>query len=238
MKFLIITVCFNEVTHIRETCESVVGQSCVDFEWIVVDGGSTDRTVEILEEYREKITVLISESDNGIYHAMNKGIQRAKGEYLIFLNGGDSFVDKDILQGVKDELSADLIYGDLLTSGNPPSKIRFPEALSKKDLLKKMFPHQATFIRRSLFDRFGTYDESFKIAGDYEWFVRVLSDSSVTTRHISKYVSIFRDDGISQNKAFRMLRKRENHRIRWKYYPSYRFSFKGLKEAFRFFFNK
>jgi len=235
MKISIITVCFNEVAHIRETCEGVVGQLCEDFEWIVVDGGSTDGTVEILEEYREKITVLISESDNGIYHAMNKGIQRAKGEYLIFLNGGDSFADKDILQGVKDELSADLIYGDLLTSGNPPSKIRFPETLSKKDLLKKMFPHQATFIRRSLFDRFGTYDESFKIAGDYEWFVRVLSDSSVTTRHISKYVSIFRDDGISQNKAFRMLRKRENHRVRWKYYPSYRFSFKGIKEMLRFY---
>jgi len=94
-----------------------------------------------------------------------------------------------------------------------------------------MFPHQATFIRRSLFDRFGIYDETFKIAGDYEWFVRVLSDSSVTTRHISKCVSIFRDDGISQNKAFRMLRKRENHRVRWKYYPSYCFFFKGIKEA-------
>jgi len=90
-----------------------------------------------------------------------------------------------------------------------------------------MFPHQATFIRRSLFDRFGIYDETFKIAGDYEWFVRVLSDSSVTTRHISKYVSIFRDDGISQNKAFRMLRKRENHRVRWKYYPSYCFFLRG-----------
>ena len=84
MKFSIITVCFNEVAHIRETCEGVVGQSCEDFEWIVVDGGSMDGTVEILEEYREKITVLISESDNGIYHAMNKGIQRANGEYLIF----------------------------------------------------------------------------------------------------------------------------------------------------------
>jgi len=84
MKFSIITVCFNEAAHIRETCESVVEQSCKDFEWIVVDGGSTDGTLKIVEEYRERITVLISESDNGIYHAMNKGIQRANGEYLIF----------------------------------------------------------------------------------------------------------------------------------------------------------
>ena len=99
MKLSVITICYNE-KNIRKTCESIVGQSWQDFEWIVVDGGSTDGTLDVLNEYRDRIDVLISEPDNGIYNAMNKGIARARGEWLNFMNGGDAFCDKTVLEQV------------------------------------------------------------------------------------------------------------------------------------------
>lgn len=117
MKLSVITICYNE-KNIRKTCESIVGQSWQDFEWIVVDGGSTDGTLDVLNEYRDRIDVLISEPDNGIYNAMNKGIARARGEWLNFMNGGDAFCDKTVLEqvfgGGSSRDGADVLYGDML----------------------------------------------------------------------------------------------------------------------------
>lgn len=116
MKLSVITICYNE-KNIRKTCESIVGQSWQDFEWIVVDGGSTDGTLDVLNEYRDRIDVLISEPDNGIYNAMNKGIARARGEWLNFMNGGDAFCDKTVLEqvfgGGSSRDGADVLYGDM-----------------------------------------------------------------------------------------------------------------------------
>ena len=92
MQLSIVTVCYNE-KDIGRTCESIVSQSCQDFEWIVVDGGSTDGSLEVIKHYKERIDILISEPDNGIYDAMNKGIRLAKGKWINFMNGGDTFAD-------------------------------------------------------------------------------------------------------------------------------------------------
>ena len=96
-KLSVITICYNIKDEIRRTCESIANQTNHDFEWIVVDGGSTDGTVEILNEYKKHIDVFISEPDKGIYNAMNKGIMQAHGEFLNFMNGGDTFADSNVV---------------------------------------------------------------------------------------------------------------------------------------------
>ena len=114
MKLSVITICYNIKDEIERTCESIVSQTNQDFEWIVVDGVSTDGTVDILNKYKDKMTVYISEPDKGIYNAMNKGIKRAKGEYLNFMNGGDCFAASDIVEKFYHcpAYGADVVYGN------------------------------------------------------------------------------------------------------------------------------
>lgn len=232
-KFSIVTVCRNEVEKIRSTCESICAQTFTDFEWIIIDGASTDGTLDVLEEYRMRTTVLVSEPDNGIYHAMNKGISHAKGEYIIFMNGGDYFAETLALEKVTQAPQSSIIYGDLLFDGKETTVKKYPDVIPPRFLLKNMLPHQASFIRRTLFERFGGHDESFRIAGDYELFVRLLEVHKVSTHHVAKVLAVFSDDGISKDPKYRLIRKLENHRVRKKYFPYYRFSLKGIKEEIR-----
>ncbi len=233
LNFSIVTICRNEVNKIRNTCESICGQAFTDFEWIVIDGASTDGTKDVLKNYQNRITVLVSEPDNGIYHAMNKGISYAKGEYIIFMNGGDYFADTLALEKVAKAPRKSIIYGDLLFDGKETTVKKYPDVLPPRFLLKNMLPHQASFFRRSLFERFGGLDESFRIAGDYELFVRLLEVHRVSTHHLAKVLAVFSDDGISKDPKYRLIRKLENHRVRKKYFPYYRFSLKGIKEEIR-----
>jgi len=138
-KVSIITVCINEAARIRETAESVVGQTYRDFEWIVQDGGSTDGTLDILKEYMSSITVLLSEKDSGVYDAMNKGISRAKGEYCIFMNGGDYFYDHDVIKRFcRHKRISDICYGaisEIKSSGK--ERIKFDSEIL--DLRKHLY---------------------------------------------------------------------------------------------------
>lgn len=231
--FSVVTVCRNEREKIRTTCESICGQSYRDFEWIVIDGASTDETLDVLREYEDQMAVLISEPDAGIYNAMNKGIKRASGEYVVFMNGGDYFSGNDVLQFVADAPEAGILYGDLLFDGPEPSIAQFPDRLPPSYLLNNMLPHQASFIRRELFERYGGYDESFKIAGDYDLFARLLEIHRVSCFHVPYTLAVFNGEGISKDLRYRALRKQENHRVRKTYFPRYRFSLKGLKEEIR-----
>lgn len=231
--FSVITVCRNEADKIGATCDSIVSQSCRDFEWIVIDGGSTDGTLNVLEKYRNRIAVLVSEPDDGIYNAMNKGVSRATGQYVVFMNGGDCFSDSQVLETVSNAQQADIIYGDLLFDGSSASVKAYPDVLPTGYLLKNMLPHQASFIRRTMFEKYGLHDESYQIAGDYEMFARLLEKNRVSYCHVPKVLALFDDEGISKNPEQRMLRKLENHRVRKQYFPRYRFSLKGVKEEVR-----
>lgn len=231
--FSVITVCRNEQRKIRSTCESICGQSLLDFEWIVVDGASTDGTLAVLEEYGASIARLISEPDGGIYNAMNKGIRLARGEYVVFMNGGDRFSDAHALSSVAAAPRMEIIYGDLLFDGAVPVVKQYPDVLPQGYLLRNMLPHQASFIRRRLFARYGLHDESFRIASDYEMFARLIERHKASTFHVPKVLACFDGEGISKDPRRRMLRKAENHRVRKMYFPLYRFSLKGLKEEMR-----
>jgi len=233
-KISIITVCLNEVEGVRQTCDSICQQDYRDFEWIVIDGQSTDGTLDVLNEYRSHMARLVSEPDGGIYEAMNKGIGLATGEYLLFLNAGDYLAADNVLSLAAAAPERDILYGDLEMEDNGHSQvIQYPDHLTRGYLLKRMMPHQASFIKKSLFERYGLYDTSFRIAGDYELFTRFLHRHGASSYHIPHVLSVFRIGGISNTKAQRAKRKRENHLVRRIYFPKYRFSLRGLKAEIR-----
>ena len=198
MKLSVITICYNE-SNIRSTCESIINQSYKDFEWIVIDGGSTDGTLDVLNEYREHMAVFISEKDSGVYNAMNKGIDHAKGEYINFLNGGDYYFNNESLNRVIGfELDKDVIYGNqrFLTAKDYFEKT-YPEKLPHQWFLKDCLPHQSSFIKRELFDKYGKYNENYKIVSDWEKWIIFIELNKASYKQIDTMVSIHRYDGIS-----------------------------------------
>jgi len=231
-KYSIITVCLNAITHIHRTAESLTQQNYTNFEWIVIDGGSTDGTLDILEEYKDLISVLVSEPDKGIYDAMNKGILHAKGQDLLFLNAGDSLYDPKTLSSLDRSSNFELIVGNLFLTQTRTVR-ESPQLLPRDFLLKVMLPHQATFFNRDIFDKYGYFDTSYRIAGDYEMFSRLIQKYKVSYTHVPDIIANFDETGISSNDNFRHLRKKENHRVRWKYFPRYRYSLKSIRQVVR-----
>jgi glycosyltransferase involved in cell wall biosynthesis len=239
-EFSIITVCLNEGPTIRRTCVSICSQTFSDFEWIVIDGGSADETLDVLENFRDRITRLVSEPDDGIYDAMNKGARLAAGKYLVFLNAGDLFFDDEVLQTVAKAPDADLVFGDVVfcCENGGQRRQNFPDRLNKYFMLKNMLAHQASFFDRAVFLQYGGYDPSFRIAGDYDLFVRLLCVHRASVFHIPHPLAIFYKDGISSDRSFRMLRKTENHRIRKEYFPWFVYGLKGLRMEARLLIRK
>lgn len=201
----IITICYNEKANIEKTCKSIASQQYDALEWIVIDGGSNDGTVDILNNYQSSMAYFISEKDKGIYNAMNKGIQRATGEYLLFLNGGDYLVNNTILNEVfVKKPTGDILYGDIcLENGTPYKTLESLHHVTRAFFLApNSLNHQATFIKRDLFTEYGLYNEIFKYAGDYEWFLRICerAPQAVWTR-INTIISVFDRGGMSENRA-------------------------------------
>lgn len=173
MKLSIITICYNE-KNIRKTCESIVNQSWQDFEWIVVDGGSTDGTLDILNEYKDRIDLLISEPDNGVYNAMNKGIVKANGKWLNFMNGGDAFYDNDVLYktfGEGKDYDAAVLYGPAYFSYRKYIRL-YNRPVDAQYLIADVLCHQGTFIQKEIFTKHGLYNEELKIVSDLEKFIQ------------------------------------------------------------------
>ncbi len=192
-KLSIITINYNNCAGLEKTIESVVHQTFNDYEYIVIDGGSTDGSVELLKKYSDKLTYWISEPDNGIYHAMNKGTRKATGEYCQYLNSGDSLVDNTVLE----RLFSNHIEADIFSTNSIwlPSKRRVfaPLFVTFRYLFEVGMNHQATFIKRTLLERY-SYDESLKITGDYKFFLQAFieADSSYAYYNID---SVYYDEG-------------------------------------------
>jgi putative colanic acid biosynthesis glycosyltransferase len=197
--FSIITITKDNLSGLKQTAQSLVGQTCDDYEWIVIDGDSNDGTQTWLQESRASFW--ISEPDTGIYNAMNKGIEKATGQYLFFLNAGDECGDQNILNFIKSsaqETLTDFIYGDSLEY--TPHGIRYKKARAPYPLAFGMFTHhQAMLYRREALGQM-RYDESFKIAGDYDLTIRFLKEKPKIT-YLEKPFCIFAYGGVSQKQA-------------------------------------
>jgi glycosyltransferase, family 2 len=217
----IITVCKNE-QFIESTCKSICEQSCSDFEWIIIDGASTDDTLTKMAPYHQQAEIFISEPDTGIYQAMNKGIKYSKGEYLLFLNGGDLLYDKNTIAKVLPYLKqkkAGVFYGDSyrLFEKEADCFIKtYPDKLDKSFFLTNTLGHQSCYIQKSLFQKWGNYREDFRIVSDKEKWLCFL-EHDVTFQHIPFACSQFRMNGLSRMKSDAL--KEEKRKMLLQYYP-------------------
>lgn len=205
-KVSIITVVFNDVQGIEKTILSILGQKNKEWEYIVIDGNSTDGTVDIIKKYTDKIHYWISEPDKGIYEAMNKGIRKASGKYVMFLNSGDDFADNNTVSEILSSAdNYDIVYNDLNIIAKDKSFIKkYPSKLTFKYFTHDAISHPATLIKRELFNKIGFYDESLKIVADWKWFLIALCKYNVKYKHTGIVAANFNFDGISsvdENKA-------------------------------------
>ncbi|NCB69651.1 MAG: glycosyltransferase [Bacteroidia bacterium] len=209
LKLSIITINRNNAEGLRKTIESVVNQNFTDFEYIVIDGASTDGSVEVIKEYADRITNWVSEPDKGIYNAMNKGILKAKGEYLLFLNSGDCLFNKQVLFEVFDKpFNEDFVYGDEIIEINSRQiKSTYPNKLDFGYLRRGGLPHQSTFIRREMFDN-ELYNENYKVISDWEFVVENIIFRNKTYLKKNITVTVFDGNGVSASADLKSREKR------------------------------
>lgn len=200
MKLSIITVNFNNRDGLQKTIDSVVSQTFRDFEWIVIDGGSTDGSKELIEQYADHFAYWVSEPDKGIYNAMNKGIKAAKGDYLQFLNSGDWLFTPDTLEQVFNlNRREDIIFGaSLVHDPFAGDYILNPdENISAFELLSTSLPHQASFIKHSIFKEIGLYDESYRIVADMKFFYEAIIQKNKSLFHVPFTIVHYDGSGLS-----------------------------------------
>jgi glycosyltransferase involved in cell wall biosynthesis len=188
----IITVVYNNVQHIKDSIQSVLSQNYPRLEYVVIDGNSTDGTVKIIEEYLDQISVFITEQDDGIYDALNKGIQHASGEVVAILHSGDLFCDENVVSASiqkMNETCSELCFSDLVIVDDISGKIvRYYMAhYFRRWLLRTgwMPPHPTSFINKSLFDEFGLYSTEYKIVGDYDFFLRIFFGREINWTYLN-----------------------------------------------------
>lgn len=201
----IVTVNMNDVLGLEKTITSVYKQSFKDFEHIVIDGDSNDGSKELIINTRENYSYWISEPDQGIYDAMNKGIEAATGDYILFLNSGDWLKDQDVLKRVSSHLSeSDIVYGNYIQYYNETNQREYKGIAGRTIDLNLLFdgnslPHPATFHRRVLFDRYGLYDVNLKIVSDWKFFLKAIIQGGATVNYIDIAISYFDMNGVSNS---------------------------------------
>lgn len=203
MKLSIITINFNNANGLKKTIESVVTQTYKDFEYIVIDGGSNDGSIEIIKQYEMKLAYWVSERDYGIYNAMNKGILKATGSYCLFLNSGDILLHNGVLQKSfsRIALDYDIISFDLLFDSSIWTRYcNIPDKFHYYDFFSTSLPHPSTLIKRSLFEN-NLYNESYKIISDKAWFFDLFYKSNPSFLHVNFPLSLFDMTGISNCKG-------------------------------------
>lgn len=215
----IITVCYNDKQGFERTLQSVQAQSCRSFEYIVIDGASTDGSTELLKEYAEVVDYGISEADTGIYNAMNKGIRRAHGEYCLFLNAGDTLFAEDTIEKALPHLNgADIISGHTLCvfDDGRTSTWRAVNHATTQLMMIYSLSHQATFIRTALLKE-RPYREDLRIVSDWEQMLYELIIRNRSYKQLDQYVCRFAQGGVSSGKP--QQRDEERKKVLDAYFP-------------------
>lgn len=199
-KLSIITINYNNLEGLKKTIESVSSQTCKEFEYLIIDGGSTDGSVAYIESKSDAIDYWISEPDKGIYNAMNKGIELATGEYILFINSGDHLFSNKVVKSAEKYLqSYDVIYFNLqIISEDKRFKIHsLPDKLKFSDFFIDSWPHPSTFTKRELFDKVGLYDENLKIFSDWKFMILALFKYQCSYLKVDEILSTFYLGGVS-----------------------------------------
>ena len=197
-KVSIITVVYNAFSTIEQTIQSVLNQTYLNIEYIIIDGGSTDGTVDIIRKYLDKIDIFISEKDDGLYYAMNKGIKLASGEIIGILNSDDTYAENTVslvVDSFKNQ-PKDILYGNAMYVDDT-SEIGLYDCSDIEQLWYRMaIPHPATFVRKAVYDKYGLFDTQYPISADYDLMLRCYS-KGVRFGHIDEILTYFRMGGFS-----------------------------------------
>lgn len=201
MKLSIITINYNNIEGLKKTVASISQQTYPNVEHLIIDGGSTDGAQQFIREHANCFSYWCCEKDKGIYNAMNKGVTRAQGEYVMFLNSGDCLAHENVLQEIASELTGeDIIYGDLIYQ-HPDGSLQtetYPKNLDITFFFEKSLPHPSTFIRRERLKEC-PYDEELKIVSDWKFWIQQIVLQQASYKHIARPISIFQMGGVSSN---------------------------------------
>lgn len=215
MKVSIITVSHNSAKTIEDTILSVINQNGnFQIEYIIIDGGSIDGTLEIINKYRDRISKIISEPDKGIYDAMNKGVRFATGDIVGILNSDDYYVNNTVVESVVNEFVAkdiDACYGDLVYVSRQDKNKIVRKWTAGEYNRKKLFygwipPHPTFFVKKEIIDKFGLFDLNFKIASDYEFMLRLISKGKIKMNYLPKALVCMRAGGYSARSVSQRIR--------------------------------
>ncbi len=213
MKLSIITVNLNNFRGLQKTFASIFSQTFTDFEYIVIDGGSTDGSVDLIRDNQSKISYWQSQKDNGIYQALNQGIRQAKGEYILFLHSGDYFLDSEALNRVFiTKPDTDIVYADAKRLNLDTKQIELyfqPDQLTKLFFYRYSLCHQSMFFKRELFQKFGLYREDLKIVADLAFNLKLFLSQKCTWQHSATSIVYFDQSGISSTNLALLNQERE-----------------------------
>ncbi|WP_299522921.1 glycosyltransferase family 2 protein [Winogradskyella sp.] len=208
----IITINFNNLEGLKQTIASVKEQTYQHIEYIVIDGLSDDGSKALLEKESEHFNYWVSEKDKGVFNAMNKGIKRATGDFLLFLNSGDIFTSSDALASyiAHPKCNGDIVYGDYKFKDG--GKV-YPDTLTPEFFMRSSLPHQSTLIKKSVFETVGFYDESYAIIGDREHFLRAFLNNTFKFSHVPIALALFDLTGLSNKSDFKSQKQQEDKRM-------------------------
>lgn len=224
VKISLITVSYNSSSTIQDTFDSIRKQTYPNIEYIVVDGGSNDNTVEIIKSNSDIISKWISEKDNGIFDAFNKGISLATGEFVGILNSDDFYIDEYVIENVIDCFitnKTDSLYGNLLYVNRSNTNKIVRKWIEKNQYKKSRFKygwmpaHPTFFVKRSLYNKLGYFDTNFKSAGDYELMLRFLYKENISSIHLPKILVKMRAGGNSNQSLKSRIRGMKEDRLAW-----------------------
>ena len=218
----IITVNLDDKSGLSRTVESIKSQNFQDFEFIIIDGGSKDGSLEVIKENETLIDYWVSEKDSGIYNAMNKGINKASGKYILFLNSGDYLLSKDALSIDFKTITQDIVYGHLThNNNNVLNTSAYKDNIDLGFFFESTLPHGSTFIKRELFLNYGLYKTDYIIVSDWIFFLERIVIDSCSTLNLNKAVSVFTVGGISTRPENKDLVKQERVRFLNTIMPSF-----------------
>ena len=206
----IITVNLDDSLGLSRTIESVKSQDFQDFDFIIIDGGSKDGSLEVIKENETLIDYWVSEEDAGIYNAMNKGIKKATGKYVLFLNSGDYLLSKDVLSIDFNSITQDIVYGHLThNKNNILNTSAYKDNIDLGFFFESTLPHGSTFIKRELFLNYGLYKTDYIIVSDWIFFLERILIDNCSTYHLNKAISVFTLGGVSTKPENKNLVKQE-----------------------------
>ncbi|WP_456277643.1 glycosyltransferase [Bacillus sp. AK128] len=219
IKISVITACFNSEKYLEQTIQSVISQTYPNIEYIIVDGASTDKTMDIVLSHKDFISRIVSEKDNGVYDAFNKGIDLATGDVLFFLNSDDYIQDEhvidDIVRVFQQNKDLQIVYGNVLMKDEETEYFYFlGQSIQFKDFEKGLMPpHPSTFIKKGLFSKHGPFNDNYRIAADFEFLLKCFQTDDIHSSYVDRIISTFRLGGLSSNPNTMKIAKEEKKEI-------------------------